>query len=63
MIHKPAAAEVASVLAVIVCSALLLTFRLGNPILWIDEVFTTNYIRHGYDFLLDFARPDERHPP
>jgi len=46
-----------------VCSALLLTFRLGNPILWIDEVFTTNYIRHGYDFLLDFARPDERHPP
>ena len=63
MIHKPAAAEVVSVLAVMVCSALLLTFRLGNPILWIDEVFTTNYIRHGYDFLLDFARPDERHPP
>ena len=63
MIHKPAVAEVVSVLAVMVCSALLLTFRLGNPILWIDEVFTTNYIRHGYDFLLDFARPDERHPP
>jgi uncharacterized membrane protein len=63
MIHKSAAAEVGSVVAVMVCSALLLMFRLDNPILWVDEVFTTNYIRHGYDFLIDFARPDERHPP
>lgn len=63
MIRKSATAEVISVFGVMVCSTLLMLFRLDNPILWIDEVFTTNYIRHGYDFLIDFARPDERHPP
>lgn len=46
-----------------VTSSALLLFRLENPILWADEIFTTNYTRNGYDFLVDFARLDERHPP
>lgn len=46
-----------------VASGALLTFRLDNPLLWADEIFTSNYIRNEYKYLLDISRPDERHPP
>lgn len=47
----------------IVAAAALLMFRLDNPVLWNDEIFTSLYIRREFDFLLDLDRPAERHPP
>lgn len=63
MNSRPSTVDAFVLLAIVAASASFLVFRLDNPILWIDEIFTTNYIRNGYDFLLDVGRPDERHPP
>lgn len=41
----------------------LYIYRLDNPVLWQDEIFTANYIKKSYAFLTDTDRAGERHPP
>ncbi|WP_306146752.1 MULTISPECIES: glycosyltransferase family 39 protein [unclassified Roseibium] len=51
------------IFAITLFGLFLLLFRLDNPYLWIDELFTADYIKNDYSYLFALDRPDERHPP
>jgi len=60
---RPGKIELFQLFALMSAAALLLVFRIDHPFLWKDEVFSINYIRHDFGYLLDLHREAERHPP